>query len=408
VSESDAQPRASGLLADNVLHFCRVLRTAGVPLGTDRVLLALEALERTELSSRAEFHAALRCCLVDRREQLPLFDQAFAAYWRDPDLLGRLLRLRLPQIEPRVRAVAQRSNQRLASALAAGTGDTSTDAVEREAPPLLVGRELSWSDRENLRKTDFDSMTSGEWSAVRRLIDRLDPALPQLRSRRREPAARGRVDLRAALRRSSRHAGELPKLPRSRARTRPAPLVLLIDISGSMSRYSRMLLQFAQGLCSGPGAAGRRVHVFVFGTRLTEVTRRLAARDPDDAMVQVLRAVDDWAGGTRIARSLTDFNRHWLRRAGGTRATVLLATDGLDHADFDRLAREMRHLRLGSRRLLWLNPLLRYAGFEARARGVRAMLPHVERLLPVHNLAALESLGNALGRDARPEISRWK
>jgi uncharacterized protein with von Willebrand factor type A (vWA) domain len=403
-----SRPQGRGVLADNVLHFSRVLRTAGVPLGTDRILLALEALQTAELCSRAEFQATLRCCLIDRKEHLPLFDQAFAAFWRDPDLLGRLLRLRLPQIAPLVRAAAQKPNQRLAGALAAGARAGATDAIEREMPPLLVGHEFSWSDRETLRKADFDSMTRDEWNAARRLIARLDPALPQQRSRRREPAARGRVDMRAALRRTARHAGELPRLPRALAQVRPAPLVLLIDISGSMSRYSRMLLHFAQALCSGAGAAGRRVHVFVFGTRLTEVTRRLAARDPDEAITAVLRVVNDWAGGTRIARALAEFNRHWLNRTGGTRATVVLATDGLDHADFDRLAAEMRHLHLGCRQLLWLNPLLRYERFEARARGVRAMLPHVDRLLPVHNLASLDSLGNALGARARTETAPWR
>lgn len=402
-------PLAGGRLADNVLHFSRVLRAAGIPLGTDRTLLALEALQNTRLASRDEFHATLRCCLIDRKEHLPLFDQAFAAYWRDPDLLGRLLRLRLPQISSRVPPAVQKSNQRLAAALAAGAkGIVAGEAVERELPPLQVGEELTWSDRERLRKVDFDSMTSAEWHAARRLVARLDPALPQQRSRRQQPAARGAVNMRAALRGSARFAGELPKLPRSRPRRRPAPLVLLIDISGSMSRYSRMLLHFAQALCSGAGAAGRRIHVFVFGTRLTEVTRRLAARDPDDALEAVVRVVDDWAGGTRIARAIGEFSRHWLQRTGGTRATVLLATDGLDHAAFDRLAAEMRHLHLGCGQLLWLNPLLRYAGFEARARGVRAMLPHVDRLLPMHNMAALESLGKVLDTGVRPESSIWR
>jgi uncharacterized protein len=410
VSRLDAgAPPGRGLLADNVLHFSRVLRAAGIPLGTDRPLLALAALQNTQLASREEFHATLRCCLIDRKEHLPLFDQAFAAYWRDPDLLGRLLRLRLPQITPRVQPAAQKANQRLAGALAAGVRDAvASAAVEREVPPLQVGHEFTWSDRERLRKIDFDSMTGAEWRAARKLVARLDPVLPQQRSRRLKPAARGAVNMRAALRGSTRCAGELPRLPRSRPQSRPAPLVLLIDISGSMNRYSRMLLHFAQALCSGAGAAGRRIHVFVFGTRLTEVTRRLAARDPDDALEAVVRGVDDWAGGTRIASAVGEFNRHWLQRTGGTRATVLLASDGLDHAAFDRLAAEMRHLHRGCRRLLWLNPLLRYAGFEARARGVRAMLPHVDRLLPMHNMATLESLADMLGAGVRPESSPWR
>lgn len=410
MSRPDASaPVGRGLLADNVLHFSRVLRAAGIPLGTDRTLLALEALQNTHLASRDEFHATLRCCLIDRKEHLPLFDQAFAAFWRDPDLLGRLLRLRLPQMTSRVQPAAQKANQRLAGALAAGARDAvAREAVEREAPPLQVAHEFAWSDRERLRKVDFDSMTSSEWRAARKLVARLDPVLPQQRSRRLKSAARGAVNMRLALRGSARCAGELPTLPRSRPQSRPAPLVLLIDISGSMSRYSRMLLHFSQALCSGAGAARSRIHVFVFGTRLTEVTRRVAARDPDDALEAVVRGVDDWAGGTRIAHAIGEFNRHWLKRTGGTRATVLLVTDGLDHAAFDRLAAEMRHLHLGCRRLLWLNPLLRYAGFEARARGVRAMLPHVDRLLPMHNVTALESLASLLGARVRPETSPWR
>jgi len=175
-----------------------------------------------------------------------------------------------------------------------------------------------------------------------------------------------------------------------------APLVLLIDISGSMSRYSRMFLYFAQALAAGPGSAGRRVYTFVFGTRLTAVTRALRTRDADAALAAVVRAVDDWAGGTRISQCLHDFNRHWLRRLPLSSATVLLLSDGLDLAAFDRLAAETQRLSLACRRLLWLNPLLRYDGFEPRARGVRAMLPFVDRVLPAHNVESLEQLSQAL------------
>lgn len=394
---------SSGRLPSNIVHFARLLRAAGLSVGTDRVLLALEALRASGLGSRVEFQAVLRCCLVDRAEYLPLFDQAFTAYWRDPDLLGRLLRLRLPQIDPHPRAPAPRSNQRLA-------------ASDRPAPPaepgtVELGAELSWSDRERLRKADFDTMNSSEWRAARALVEALEPSLPRLQSRRRVAAQRGAVAMRAALRSMARHAGELPRLPRCRLRTRPSPLVLLIDISGSMTRYSRMLLHFAHALCDGEAAGARRIHVFVFGTRLSEITRRLAARDPDAAIDAVVRAVDDWAGGTRIAHALGEFNRHWLQRSGGSGgsgATVLLATDGLDHAAFEQLGAETRHLRLGCRRLLWLNPLLRSEQFEARARGMRAMLPHVDRLLPMHNVDALESLALVLGAGARHEDSPWR
>jgi uncharacterized protein with von Willebrand factor type A (vWA) domain len=240
----------SGRLAENVVHFARVLRAAGLPVGTDRAQLALQALQQAGLASREEFQATLRCCLVDRAEHLPLFEQAFAAFWRDPDLLGMLLRLRMPQVTPRVRPAAERSSRRLAEALAAGTRERPATPPPA-APPEQATAALSWSARERLRKADFDSMSTAEWQAARRMVASLATALPRQRSRRREAAATGSVDLRRALKAMARHGGELARLPRCRQRLRPAPLVLLIDISGSMSRYSRMFLQFAQRLTSG-------------------------------------------------------------------------------------------------------------------------------------------------------------
>lgn len=395
-----------GHLTPNVVHFVRVLRGAGLKLGTDRALLAVEALAHAGLTSRREFRAVLEACLVDRPENLPLFEEAFEAFWRDPDFIGQLLRLRLPQVEPRSGLTPRSANARLAEALAAGVRSRAPLAAEPHDEALSAG--LSWSDRERLRTTDFEAMTTAEWHAARRLIAALAPQLPEQRARRRRRASRGAIEMRIAARDMARHGGELLRLPRCLARTRPAPLVLLIDISGSMSRYSRMLLQFAQQLAGGEGSAGRRVQVFVFGTRLTRVTRSLAGRDPDVALGAVARAVEDWAGGTRIAQCLGEYNRRWLQRTGGSRATVLLATDGLDHASFETLSGEMRHLRLGCRRLLWLNPLLRYEHFEPRARGIRAMLPHVDRLLPMHNVESLESLVRVLGVPAADQASPWR
>lgn len=397
-----------GLLAPNVVHFVRVLRGAGLRLGTDRALLAVEALNYAGLTSRREFRAVLEACLVDRPENLALFDEAFAAFWRDPDLAGQLLRLRLPQVEPRAGLAPRSANARLAEALSGGASPEGSATRQPEPERQTLGAGLSWSDREQLRRRDFEAMTAAEWHAARRLIAALGHQLPELRTRRRRSAARGAIAMSRAMRDMARHGGELTRMPRCLPRSRPGPLVLLIDISGSMSRYSRMLLQFAQQLAGGEGAAGLRVQVFVFGTRLTCVTRSLAGRDPDVALTAVSRAVEDWAGGTRIAQSLGEYNRHWLQRTGGSRATVLLATDGLDLASFETLAAEMHHLRLGCRRLLWLNPLLRYEHFEPRARGIRAMLPHVDRLLPMHNVESLEGLMRALGLNARGGSSPWR
>ncbi len=403
-----AEPAAHGRLADNVVHFVRLLRAAGLLLGTDRALLAVQALQHAGVASRAEFHAVLQACLVDRPEHLPLFDEAFGAFWRDPDLLGQLLRLRLPEVNARLQPQARASNPRLATALYPDSARQPPPSERAQEACDMLGAAPSWSDRERLRKMDFEAMTTAEWQAARRLIGALDLQLPQQRTRRRQPALRGAIAMRAALREMARHGGELARLPRCRPWTRPAPVVMLIDISGSMSRYSRMLLQFAQQLCGGDGSASRRVQVFVFATRLTHVTRRLVGRDPDAALAAVAKTVEDWAGGTRIAQCLGEYNRRWLQRTGGSRATVVLATDGLDYAAFDLLAAATRQLRLGCRRLLWLNPLLRYEQFEPRARGVQAILPHVDKLLPMHDVLSLESLAKVLGVGIPREESPWR
>lgn len=397
----------AGHLATNVVHFGRVLRAAGLPVGTDRVIAAQQALQVAGFERREDFHAVLRACLLDRIEHAELFDQAFALFWKDPDLLGRMRALLLPKVQlQRGAQPEERQNRRLADAMyrprpAEATPPATDEAVELDAA-------LSVSDRELLRQADFDSMSSDEWRTARRLLALLRPQLERLRSRRMQPATRaGRPDWRATLRTSARQGGDAPA-PRWRVQRRePAPLLVLADISGSMSRYSRTLLHFAHTLGQGgPGAAP--LESFVFGTRLTRTTRLLARRDPDLAVAAVVRAVQDWSGGTRISQSLHDFNRQWARRVLDGRATVLLITDGLEHGDtaaLHQLDTEMALLARSCRRLIWLNPLLRFARFEPRAGGVRTMLPHVERMLPVHNLQSLQSLLHALAslRTAGPQ-----
>jgi len=215
-----------------------------------------------------------------------------------------------------------------------------------------------------------------------------------LPTRRAEASPRaGRVDWRGTLQAMARHGGELGEMRWRRPRPLPAPMVVLADISGSMSRYSRMLLHFAHAL----GHAEARVESFVFGTRLTRTTRLLKSRDPDVAVSQVVKAVEDWSGGTRITTSLHEFNQRWARRCLSSRTTVLLISDGLEHGDTKALSREMERLGKSCRRLIWLNPLLRFEKFQPRAAGIRAMLPHVDRFLPVHNLDSLEHLVRLLG-----------
>lgn len=398
-------PRA-GKLADNVVHFARVLRKAGLPVGTDRALLALQALELAGVRGRGELHDVLEACLTSRVEHRPLFDQAFHVFWRDPHLLREIMQMSLPSIgahdEPRRSMVSRRLIDALLERAARMQG--RSEPLGRSAPEI----EPSWSDRERLRTMDFESMTSAEAVAAQRVIGALQPLLARLGTRRQSPAKAGaRLEPRELLRECGRHGGEVVEFPRSVRRTRLEPLCVIIDISGSMSRYSRMFLHFVHALTSGPRSADLRVSAFVFGTRLTRITGLLRRCDPDEALRRVARTVEDWSGGTRIGHCLKEFNHRWARRMSLAGSTVLLVTDGLELADIDALSEQAQRLSRSCRRLLWLNPLLRYDAFAPKARGVRALLPHVDRMLPVHNIESLQHLVLALQQSSR-EMSPWK
>ena len=385
----------AGQIANNVLYFARVLRKAGLPVGTDRPLLALQALEIAGIGSRADLYAVLRACLIDRIEHRALFDQAFQVFWRDPQLLEEIMRLLLPSVPGGSAPRPLRERLREALGPAAAQPPRRAAALRERADG---DGHMSSSDRERLRKADFDTMTSAEWSAARQLLAALEPLLARLATRREAGSSRmARLDLKRLLRDSARRGGEIISIPYRSRTTRTEPLTVVVDISGSMARYSRMFLHFMHALVNGSCAAGLRVNAFVFGTRLTNVTRQLRARDPDEAVALVAAAVQDWSGGTRIGACLAEFNRRWARRVPLSSSTVLLLTDGLEHGETAQLSLETARLARSCRRLWWLNPLLRYAAFEPRARGIRAMLPHVDRLLPVHNLASLEDLARALG-----------
>jgi uncharacterized protein with von Willebrand factor type A (vWA) domain len=394
--------RPAGRLAENVMHFARVLREAGMPVGTDRVMLALRALEIAGLESRADFHSVLSACLIDRAEHRDLFDQAFQLFWRDPDLLGRMLAMLLPRVNgPEDRAQLPRENRRLADALF--PAKPQKPERDDEQTQLELDASLTFSAREILRKADFDSMTREEWHAAIDIVRRWRTQLPWMRTRRFEAAERGsRLDWRRLAARSARRGGDFDGLCWRRPKLRPTRVVALIDISGSMSQYSRMFLHFLHAMTD----SHRETQSFLFGTRLTSITRVLRQRDPDRAVDDCVRLVEDWSGGTRISTCLHEFNLRWSRRVLGQNATVILVTDGLERDDAGRLAFEAERLSKSCHRLLWLNPLLRYDAFEPRAAGIRAILPHVDRHLPVHNLDSLAGLADALlglSRHARPE-----
>ena len=387
------------------MHFARMLRKAGLPVGPGAVVDALEAVGSGALASRDDFYWALHAVFVKRHEHEPLFEQAFNVFWRNPKMAERLMHKLLQQVRvPAAAAPRQPGQRRLAEAMYSAAADSS-----RHAPPPRVvelDAQFTASRDEVLRRQDFEQMTAEEEARARAAIANLRLRRIEVRTRRFEPFAHGQsVDMRRTIAGSLRRGGHLVDLARRRRRRREPPLVVIADISGSMSNYSRMFLHFVHSLMSDRD----RVHIFLFGTRLTNVTREIARRDVDEAMARVAGAVRDWSGGTRIGQSLKAFNLRWSRRVLAQGAHILLLTDGLERDDTGLLAHEMARLKRSARRIVWLNPLLRYDGFSPLAAGVRAILPHVDEFRPVHNLDSLEDLARALssGREADYDPKAW-
>jgi len=380
-------------LADNILHFCRVLRAAGLPVGPAKVIAALEAVEAVGVEQREDFRSALESVLIERHEQQALFAQAFELFWRNPRLLERMMELLLPKVYGRTPYAEAEAPlpARLAEAL------SPPRQADREVydQATTIDAAFTFSPREVLQSKDFESMSAAELAEVKAMMARLRLPLPELPIRRSVAANRGtEVDLRATLRAMASARGAVVPLAWRRRRHRRPPLVVLCDISGSMDRYARMLLFFLHAITNDRD----RVHTLLFGTRLTNITRHLKRRDVDIAVARVSTAVSDWAGGTRIGACLAEFNRRWSRRLLAQGAVVLLISDGLDSDVGHGLSQEMERLAKSCRRLIWLNPLLRYDGFEARPAGIRAMLPYVDDFMPVHNLESLKELAAAFAR----------
>ena len=389
-----------GRLAANILHFARALRAAGIPVGPGRVAEALRAVEAGGVERRGDFYHTLAACFLSRPEQRAVFDQCFHLFWRDPQLLEKAIGLLMPEIKaPRPEREKRPGEDRAAAALTAGA--EPPPPVERPAPEdeIEIDATLSFSEAEALKGRDFEQMTAAEMAQARRAIAALALPVRPIASRRTRADARGRVaDWRATMRAALRSGGEIRRLERRVRRERWPALVALCDISGSMASYSRMLLHFLHAAANAHGAGWSKVHAFTFGTRLTNITRHLAHRDVDEALARAGAEVRDWEGGTRIGACLEAFNRDWSRRVLGQGAVVLLITDGLDRDDPDRLGRAAERLHLSCRKLIWLNPLLRWEGFEARAGGVRALLPHVDTVRSAHSIGSLEALAEALTR----------
>jgi uncharacterized protein with von Willebrand factor type A (vWA) domain len=394
---------ARGKLSENVMHFARLLRAAGMRVGPDRVIDTVRALQIAGTERREDWYWTMSSVLLSREEQRPIFDQAFRLFWRDPKLTEKMMQMLLPKTEGRTPKPEEQQSQRLTDAL---FGQKKPEE-EREERKVELDARLTFSSRELLQRMDFDTMSAAELAEAKKMMRELRLPLPMVRTRRLAPHRRGtRVHLRATMRESLREGGDIIPLVRARTRQVHPPLVVLCDISGSMNPYARMFLHFLHAITNDRD----RVHTFVFGTRLTNVTRQLRHRDVDVAMARVADAIKDWSGGTRIGACLRELNRRWGRRVLGQNACELLVSDGLDREAGEGLAEEMERMHKSCRTLIWLNPLLRYDRFEAKPAGVRAMLPHVDLFLPVHNLKSLVELAHALSRapTRAKEAGAWK
>jgi uncharacterized protein with von Willebrand factor type A (vWA) domain len=384
---------AGGVLAVNVVNFVRLLRRAGLPAGPSQMLAAQEALTLVDLGERVQVHSALRSTLVHRHEQEDVFDQAFDLFWRDPTAAEQAAAMALIDGQKEREKRAAPAARRVAEAFAAGREPPRRQQEDR----VELDATLTVSAAERLQTMDFEAMSAADIAAAKQEIRRLSLPLDLRRTRRwRAHPAGSAADLRATLRASLRLGGEIAGLERQRRVVRPPPLVVLCDISGSMGRYAQVLLHFLHAVANDRD----RVSIFLFGTRLTNITRQLRHRDAEVAFQLVSHAVPDWSGGTRIGEALAQFNRVWGRRVLGQGAVVLLVTDGLDRDGADGLAENMDRLHRSCRRLIWLNPLLRWDGFQPKSQGIRAMLPYVDEFRPVHNLASLRGLIATLSRPA--------
>jgi hypothetical protein len=376
-------------LLRNLLLFGRVLRGLGLDVNPGRMIDLVTALQFISIGNRSDFYHAARALLVHRHEDIAGFDEAFDFFWRrrgprlasaDLNALGERRRRRRPQVVP--------------PPLHEGTEvhDEGT-ASDSDEPPLLQAQ-LTFSAREILRRKDFGELTGEETEAVRRMMSEIVWRVRERKTARRRPGHGRLLDLRRTVRRNLKYGGEILDWAEREPKVKPRPLVIIADVSGSMERYTRLLLLFTYGVAR---ALDQKIEAFVFSTRLTRITRQLRERNLDRALREVSQAVPDWSGGTRIGDALRSFNFEWGRRVLGHGALTLVISDGWDCGEPAILRDEIARLQRNSRRLIWLNPLLGAPEYEPLTRGIQTALPYIDDFLPVHNLASLEELAKHLG-----------
>lgn len=403
---ADLPIQVDGKLTENIIYFARALRKAGIRVGTSRVVDAIEAVRHAGFSTKYDFYLTLRAIFIARREDFELYGQVFRLFWRDPQYLEHMMAMLRPMVRGVNDAPQKQSGEtRAADALLDGMD------IPREAPEdktekgeeIEFDATLTFSQTEKLKSADFDQMTNEEMRKAERFIREMEIAYPKLPSRRLVSSHRGTaIDRRKTLRQAVSKGGEVLTINKKTQDERKLSLVVLLDISGSMSNYSRMFLHFMHAMANQEQSKWRSIHGFTLGTRLTNISRQLKHKDVDETLKQVAHQAKDWEGGTRLGATLEDFNVNWSRRVLGQGAVVILVSDGLDYDDPDALAKQAEKIKLSSKRFIWVNPLLRWDEFEPKARGVRALLPHVDNFVAGHNINSLEALATAL-----KELNNW-
>lgn len=395
-------------LSDNVLYFARVLRSAGIPIGSGRILEAIKAINKIGLADKSIFYWALHSVFVHKNEHREIFDQTFKIFWKNPRLLEKMMQLALPKLNTGTPETSDADiNRRVQEAFNKDniSEDNYVDASTEDE--LEFDAVMTYSESELLQGMDFEQMSSDEINKAKKVIAQMNLAIPQVKSRRfKSSSFRRKIDLRQSLKGANKFCGEYIPLRYKSRKDKNPPIIAICDVSGSMSRYSRMLLHFMHVLTT----LRNDVHTFLFGTRLTNVTRFLRFKDVDEALAATSSAVEDWSGGTRIGDCLKEFNFNWSRRVLGPGAIVLFITDGLDRGGGIGLSKQIKMIQKSSKRLIWLNPLLRYEEFAPKPTGVKAILPYVDEFRPIHSLESMDQLVDALSEtnlQSRFNMAPW-
>ena len=381
-----------GHIAENILNFSRILRSAGLSVGPPEVLDAIRALSLVGFSSREDLYWLLFSNFVKRSDQRQIFDQAFHIFWKNPQIMERMMSMMLPVVRVEDNDTKQIS-RRLSDAIRPGV--QPLDQENERGSEVEFDASFTFSGDEVLQEKDFEQMSQDEIAQAKKAIQELKLPMPNVRTRRYRRSGRGhKIDMRRTLKGVLREPETMP-LAFKVNKLRHPPIVILCDISGSMDQYSRMFLHFMHAVTNDR----ERTHCFTFGTRLTNISRHLRRKDVDLALDSASQSVKDWSGGTRIGYCLKQFNNRWSRRVLAQGAVCILVTDGLDRDQSDGLEKEMDRLNKSVKRLIWLNPLLRYEGFEPKAQGIRKMLPYVDEFKTAHNIKSLVELSDIISSD---------